>query len=79
MNCAGQCFIFYILRELISFAFKFQLIVFSIKIIFLFEMINEKAVDFFGETIVENDDVLPLLDDEYREELEQQYALFILN
>lgn len=42
----------------------------------MFETINEKAVDFFGETVVENDDVLPWIDDEYKEELEQQYASF---
>lgn len=41
----------------------------------MFETINEKAVDFFGETVVENDDELPWIDDEYREELERQYAM----
>ena len=42
----------------------------------MFETINEKAVDFFGETVVENDDELPWLDDEYKKELGLQYALF---
>lgn len=39
----------------------------------MFEIINEKAIDFFGETIVENDDELPWIDDEYTEELKGQY------
>lgn len=42
----------------------------------MFETINEKAIDFFGETVVENDYELPWIEDEYREELEQQYASF---
>ena len=42
----------------------------------MFEGINEKAVDFFGETVVENDDELPWMDDDYREELRSQYEAF---
>ena len=42
----------------------------------MFETINEKAVDFFGETIIENDYELPWIDDEYKEELGRQYTLF---
>ena len=41
----------------------------------MFERINEKAVDFFGETVVENDD-LPWMDNDYREELRSQYETF---
>lgn len=35
----------------------------------MFEKINEKAIDFFGETIVENDDELPWMEEDYIEEL----------
>lgn len=42
----------------------------------MFEAINEKAVDFFGETVVENDDELPWMDDDYRAELQKQYEKF---
>jgi len=39
----------------------------------MFETINEKAVDYFGETIVENDGELPWMEDDYRDDLLQQY------
>ena len=42
----------------------------------MFERINEKAVDFFGETILDNDDEIPQLYDGYPEELEKQYAKY---
>ncbi len=42
----------------------------------MFEEINEKAVDFFGETIVENDDELPWMESDYKEELKSQYKEF---
>ena len=42
----------------------------------MFEGINEKAVDFFGETVVENDDELPWMENDYREELRTQYETF---
>lgn len=42
----------------------------------MFETINEKAIDFFGETIVENDDELPWMDEEYVEELKSQYEKY---
>lgn len=43
---------------------------------FMFETINEKAIDFFGETIVENDDELPWIDDEYIKELKVQHEKY---
>ncbi len=43
----------------------------------MFEAINEKAVDFFGETVVENDDELPWMDDDYKEELQKQHEKFL--
>ena len=43
----------------------------------MFELINEKAVDFFGETVVENNDDLPWIDDDYKQELISQYDTFI--
>ncbi len=46
---------------------------------FMFETINEKAIDFFGETVVENDDELPWMDDEYMDELQAQYEKFLGN
>ena len=42
----------------------------------MFENINEKAIDFFGETIVENDDELPWMDDEYISEMEKQFSAY---
>jgi ABC-type multidrug transport system ATPase subunit len=42
----------------------------------MLERINEKAIDFFGETIVDNDDELPWMDDDYKEELATQYKLY---
>lgn len=43
----------------------------------VYESINEKAVDFFGETIVENNDALPWMDEEYISELTEQYSNFL--
>lgn len=42
----------------------------------IFEIINTKAVDFFGEPIIDNDSVLPRLDDEYKEEIQQQFLSY---
>ncbi|MCR5776231.1 MAG: hypothetical protein K6G84_02295 [Lachnospiraceae bacterium] len=42
----------------------------------IFEKINEKAVDFFGETVVENDDEIPWMEDDYKEELQKQCEKF---
>ena len=42
----------------------------------MFETINEKAVDFFGETVVENDDEIPWMEDDYKEELQKQCEKF---
>lgn len=43
----------------------------------MFEQINEKAIDFFGETVVENNDELPWMESDYKEELQSQYETFI--
>lgn len=40
----------------------------------MFESINEKAIDFFGETIVENDDELPWMEDFYIDEIREQFT-----
>lgn len=42
----------------------------------MFEHINEKAIDFFGETIVSNGDELPWIEEDYQGDLEEQYAEF---
>jgi len=41
----------------------------------IYDSINEKAVDFFGETIVENDYELPWMEEDYITELQEQYKL----
>lgn len=41
----------------------------------MFEAINEKAVDYFGETIVENDDDLPWMEDYYRDEIRTMFGM----
>lgn len=45
----------------------------------MLEKINEKAIDFFGETIVENDDEHPWIEDDYKEELESQRDKYFSN
>ena len=42
----------------------------------IFERINEKAVDFFGETIIENDSEIPWMDNDYKRELRKQNEIF---
>ena len=44
----------------------------------IFEVINEKAIDFFGETVVENDDELPWMEDFYIDEIRKQYEQFVV-
>lgn len=41
----------------------------------MFEAINEKAVDYFGETIVENDDDLPWMEEYYRDEIRTMFGM----
>jgi len=43
----------------------------------LFETVNEKAIDFFGETVVENDDELPWMEEFYIDEIKAQYEKFL--
>ncbi|MBP1534204.1 MAG: hypothetical protein IK999_08785 [Ruminococcus sp.] len=40
------------------------------------EDINDKAIDYFGESIINNDDMIPRIEEEYCDELVQQYNQF---
>jgi len=42
----------------------------------IYERINEKAVDYFGETVVENNDELPWMDSDYLKELKEHQDRF---
>ncbi len=45
----------------------------------IYERVNEKAIDFYGETVVENNDSLPWVGSDYHEELCRQFEDFESN